>query len=67
MLFSVAAVAAGVDADGGEFAALAPAFDSEGRDAKDLSNFAHGEEVWEVVEIEIFFVFVFGHNLEAGS
>lgn len=52
MFFFVTPVTAGVDADGGEFAAFAPAFDGEGRDAQDFGDFADGEEIGEVVEIK---------------
>lgn len=49
--FFVAAVATRVDADGRQFAALAPAFDGEGGDSEDLGDFGDGEEVGEVVKI----------------
>lgn len=41
----VPAVTAGVDADGGELAALAPAFDGEGRDSEEVGDFADGKKV----------------------
>ena len=43
--FFVAAVATGVDADGGEFATLAPTFEGEGGDTEEIGNFADGKQV----------------------
>jgi hypothetical protein len=39
----VAAITAGIDADGGEFAAFAPAFEGEGGNTKDFGDFTDGE------------------------
>ena len=44
--FAVSAVAAGVDADGGEFASLAPAFDGEGGDSQNLGDFSDRKQIW---------------------
>ena len=45
LLFFVAAVTATVDADRGEFAAFAPAFEGEGRDTEEIGDFADSEEI----------------------
>lgn len=45
MFFAVAPVTSGIDADGREFAAFAPAFDGEDGDTEDVSDFADGQEV----------------------
>ncbi len=42
-LFLVAAVTTRVDADGGELASLAPAFDGQSRDAQELSHLGNRE------------------------
>ena len=49
--FFVAAVASGVDTDGGELAALAPTLDGEGGDAEEIGYFGDGEKVGEVVKV----------------
>gem|GEM_PF-2337810 len=41
LLLAVPAVAAGVDANGRQFAALSPALDGEGRDAEDFGDLAN--------------------------
>jgi len=48
-LFFVASVTSGVDTNGGEFAAFAPAFDGESGDAEKLGDFGDGEKIGEVV------------------
>ena len=40
LFFFVAAVTTRVDTDGGEFAAFAPALESEGGDAQEIGDFA---------------------------
>ena len=57
-LFFVAAVATGIDADGREFAAFAPALDGKGRDAENLGDFADGEEIRQVFEAKLDHMFV---------
>ena len=48
-LFFVATITSRVDADSGEFAAFAPAFDSESGNTEDLGNFRDGEKVREII------------------
>ena len=45
LFFFVATVATGVDADGGEFATLAPTFEGERGDTEEIGNFADGKQV----------------------
>ncbi len=46
--FFVSPVASGIDTDGGQFAAFAPAFDSESGNAQKFGNFGDGEKVGEI-------------------
>lgn len=43
LIFFVAAVTSGIDADGGELASGAPALDGERRDTQNGSHFTDGE------------------------
>jgi len=52
LLLFVAAVTAGVDTYSRELATLTPALDGQGRDSKEVGNFADSEEVGEGLEIE---------------
>ena len=51
-LFFVATVTAGVDADGGELATLAPALDGESGNAQKSGDFGDSQQVGEVGEID---------------
>ena len=52
MFFFVAAIAARVDADSGEFAAFAPAFEGKRGDTEEVGNFANGQKVGKIFEID---------------
>ncbi len=53
--FFVAAVTTGVDADGGELAALTPALDGEGGNAQERGDLGDGEQVGKIGKINFFF------------
>jgi hypothetical protein len=51
LFFFIASVTTRVNANGGEFASFAPAFDGKRRDAKNLGDFADGEKIRQIVEV----------------
>ena len=55
--FFVAAVATGVDTNGRKLAALAPAFDGEGRNAEESGDFGDGKKIGEIRETQFLFLF----------
>lgn len=59
LFFFVATVPTGVDADGGEFATFAPAFDGKGGDTKKVSDFTDGEKIRKIFEIDFFCHIIF--------
>jgi hypothetical protein len=52
LFFFIASVATAVNADSGELAPFAPAFEGERGDTEEVGNFADGEQVREIFEIQ---------------
>ena len=52
--FFVAAITAGVDANGREFASFAPALNGESRDTEKSGHFGNCQQIGEIGKIQIF-------------